>query len=183
MAIGPIATAHAKPPRSSGPAVAAGLASGAVLCLAAAAALSPAPAAAADKARLTNLTDVAFGMVANLSADAVRAESVCLYSTSSTNGYHVTATGTGAGGAFELSSGTSALAFDVGWNSAPGQSSGTLLTPNVPLTGQFSTATQQTCNSGPATTASLIIILRSGALSSAMAGDYSGTLTLVVAPE
>lgn len=183
MAIGPIATAHAKAPRSSGPAVAAGLARGAVLCLAAAAALSSAPAAAADKARLTNLTDVAFGMVANLSADAVRAESVCLYSTSSTNGYHVTATGTGAGGAFELSSGTSALAFDVGWNSAPGQSSGTLLTPNVPLTGQFSTATQQTCNSGPATTASLIIILRSGALSSAMAGDYSGTLTLVVAPE
>lgn len=152
-------------------------------CVAAVAALSSAPASAADKVRLTNLTDLSFGTVANLSADAVQAQDVCIYSTSRTGGYHVTATGTGPGGAFELSSGTDRLAFDVAWNSSAGQRSGTLLSPGVPLTGQASTATQQTCNSGPATSASLIVTLRAAALSSALAGTYTGTLTLVVAPE
>jgi hypothetical protein len=154
-----------------------------ILWLAAAAALYPAPAAAADKVRITNLSDIAFGTVGNLTVDAVRAEDVCIYSSSATNGYHVTATGTGAGGAFELLSGSNPMAFDVAWSSASGQSSGSVLTPAVPLTGQVSAANQQTCNSGPATTASLIIILRAAALSSATAGTYSGTLTLVVGPE
>lgn len=153
------------------------------LCLAAALSASSSPAAAADKVRLTNLSDLAFGTVTNLTIDAVRAENVCIYSTSRTNGYHVVASGTGPGGAFELASGTDKLAFDVAWNNSSGQSSGSLLTPNVPLTGQTSAATQQTCNSGPATTASLIVILRAAALSSAMAGTYNGTLTLVVGPE
>jgi hypothetical protein len=57
------------------------------------------------------------------------------------------------------------------------------LSPNVPLTGQTSTATQQTCNSGPATSASLIVVLRSTALSSATAGTYNGAVTLLVGPE
>lgn len=153
------------------------------LCLAAALSASSTPAAAADKVRLTNLSDLAFGTVTNLTIDAVRAESVCIYSTSKTNGYHVIASGTGPGGAFELSSGTDTLAFDVAWSSSSGQSSGSLLTPNVPLTGQVSSATQQTCNAGPATTASLVVILRAAALSSALAGTYNGTLTLVVGPE
>ena len=55
--------------------------------------------------------------------------------------------------------------------------------PCVPLTGQISSATQQTCNNGPANSASLVVIVRSAALSSAAAGSYSGTLTLVIGPE
>jgi hypothetical protein len=46
-----------------------------------------------------------------------------------------------------------------------------------------STASHQTCSTGPASSASLIILLRSAALSSARAGSYNGTLTLVVGPE
>lgn len=145
--------------------------------------VSAVPATAADKVRLTGLTDVAFGTVGNLGADAVRAQDICIYSTSPTSGYHVTATGSGAGGNFELSSGIDTMSFDVAWNSTLGQASGTLLTPNVPLTGQVSSATQQTCNSGPARTGSLVVILRSAGLSSAKAGTYNGTLTLVVGPE
>jgi hypothetical protein len=95
----------------------------------------------------------------------------------------VTATGTGPGGAFQLSSGALALPFEVQWSSSSGQSSGVQLSPNVPLTGQTSTATQQTCNSGPATSASLIVVLRSTALSSATAGTYNGAVTLLVGPE
>jgi hypothetical protein len=145
--------------------------------------LGVSPAQAADKARITGLADVSFGAIGNLGADAVRSESLCLYSSSTTNGYNVTATGAGPGGAFQLSSGGLSLPFEVQWSSSAGQRSGTQLSPNVPLTGQVSAATQQTCGSGPASSASLIIVLRSGALSSATAGTYSGTLSLLVAPE
>jgi hypothetical protein len=139
--------------------------------------------AASSKVRITKLSDVAFGSIANLGIDSSQSQSVCLYSDTSTSGYNITATGTGPGGAFQLASGPSALSYEVQWNSSGSQSSGNPLSPNVPLTGQTSTATQQTCNSGPPTSASLIILFRSGVLSSATAGTYSGTLTLVVGAE
>jgi len=146
--------------------------------------LCAAPAgAASNKVRISNLSDVAFGTIANLSVDAVQNQSVCLYADTATNGYNVRASGSGAGGAFTLASGSNNLPFEVEWNSAAGQSSGTQLTANVALPGQVSSAVQQTCNSGPATTASLILILRSAALSSAAAGTYNGSLTLIIGAE
>jgi hypothetical protein len=138
---------------------------------------------AANKDRITGLSDVAFGSLANLSSDSVQSQNVCVFSSSSTSGYNVEAIGSGSGGAFTLASGSNLLGYDVEWSSASGQTSGTLLSPNVALTGQTSPATQQTCNSGVPSSASLIIILRAAQLSSATAGSYSGTLTLVVAPE
>jgi hypothetical protein len=142
----------------------------------------PAPAAS-NKVRLTGLSDVPFGTVVNLGADAVRSQSLCLYADTATNGYSITATGSGSGGAFDLSSGVRSLPFDVAWNSSPGQTAGAPLSPNVPLTGQTSTATQQTCNNGPMTSASLVVALRATSLSNAMAGTYAGTLTLIVGAE
>ena len=139
--------------------------------------------AASNKVRITALSDVAFGTIANLNADAVAIQSVCLYADTNTNGYNVTASGTGPGGSFALSSGATSLPYDVQWSGSPGQSSGTRLTANVPLTGQVSTATQQTCSSGPAASASLIVVLPTTGLSSATAGSYSGNLTLLIGPE
>lgn len=141
------------------------------------------PAGAANKARISGLSDVAFGTIANLTVDAIQTQNVCVYSSSATSGYNVTASGTGSGGNFELLSGSLSLPFEVQWSPTSGQNSGSQLNPNVPLTGQVSSSTQQSCNSGPASSASLIVILRSSALSSATAGPYSGTLTLVVGPE
>lgn len=146
-------------------------------------ALSEPSFAASNKVRIGNLTDVSFGTIANLNVDAIASQSVCLFSGSATNGYNVTALGTGPAGAFTLSSGTASLPYDVQWSSSAAQTEGTQLTANVPLTGQVSAATHQTCNNGPATSASLIVVLRSAALSSAVAGTYSGTLTLLVGPE
>lgn len=140
-------------------------------------------AAASNKVRISNLADVAFGTVANLNVDAVQSQSLCVYADTSTNGYNVTGIGTGPGGAFELSSGAVSMPYDVLWSSSAGQNSGAQLTPNVPLTGQVSGAAQQACNTGPSTSASLVIVLRSIALSSATAGTYNGTLTLVIGPE
>lgn len=138
--------------------------------------------AASNKVRISKLVDIAFGTIANLGADAVRSESVCLFAETNTNGYNVTATGTGTGGAFVLS-GPGSMPYDVQWSSSSGQSSGTRLIPNVPLTGQVSSATQQSCGTGPATSASLVVILRAAALSSAGAGTYGGTLTVLIGPE
>lgn len=138
---------------------------------------------ASNKVRISSLTDVGFGTVTNLNVDALQSQSVCIYADTTTSGYNVTANGTGPGGAFQLSSGAASMPFDVLWSSSAGQNSGAQLTPNVALAGQVSSATHQTCNNGPATSASLVVVLRSSALSSATAGAYNGTLTLIVGPE
>jgi hypothetical protein len=143
---------------------------------------SPA-AAASNKVRITQLGDVAFGMVSNIASDSTSSQSLCVYSDTANNGYNVRAIGSGSGGAFTLSSGGSNLPYDVEWNSASGQADGAALSPNIALSGQVSQAKQQTCNSGPASSASLIVIIRSSALTSAQAGFYSGALTLVIGPE
>ena len=139
--------------------------------------------AASNKVRISNISDVAFGTLANLSADSVQSQSLCVYADTATNGYNVRASGSGPGGAFTLASGSDALPFEVQWSSSAGQSSGTQLSANVALSGQVSSASQQTCNTGPSSTASLIVVLRSGALSSAPAGSYNGSLTLLIGPE
>lgn len=139
--------------------------------------------AQSNNVRITQLSDVAFGSIANLGVDAVRTQNLCVFAHTATSGYRVTASGSAPSGAFALSSGTSLLDYEVQWNQSPGQSSGSTISPNVALTGLISQATQQTCNNGPATSASLILVLRSAALSNARAGSYSGTLTLLIGPE
>lgn len=143
---------------------------------------SPNPAAA-QKVRITNLADVNFGLISNLQADALRSQNVCVFSQSIGGRYSITATGSGAGSTFALSNGSSSLAYEVQWSDQSGQTSGTSLVPAVAATGRVSAATQQTCNSGPASSASLIVILRSSSLAQAREGNYSGSLTLVVAAE
>lgn len=153
-------------------------------CCAALGVICATPAAAAsNNVRITQLSDVTFGLITGTSADATRAQSLCVFSSSATNRYNVRAIGTGNGGAFTLSSGSSILPYDVEWSSASNQSSGTALSPNVALSGQVSQARQQTCNSGPSSSASLIVIMRSSTLASAEAGSYIGGLTLVIGPE
>jgi hypothetical protein len=139
--------------------------------------------AASNNVRITQLADVSFGLITNIASDASSSQNICVYSNTANDGYNVRAIGSGSGGAFTLASGGSSLAYDVEWNSASGQSNGIALAPNVALSGQFSQARQQTCNSGPSSSASLTITIRSSALASAGAGSYSGALTLVIGPE
>jgi len=136
--------------------------------------------AQSNKVRITELSDVAFGQLAGLS-DAYLSQSVCAYST--TSGYFVTASGSGSGGAFSLASTSSTLPYEVMWAASSGQSSGTALTAGVASPAFASGATQQTCNSGPPTSASLIVVIRASALSAAQAGTYQGTLSITIAPQ
>lgn len=136
--------------------------------------------AQSNNVRITKLSDVALGTLASLEVDASAAQNICVFAQTSGRRYRVTATGSAPGGSFALSSGPDLLPYEVQWGTSPNQSSGMQLSPNVSQTGLVSSATQQTCNSGPNTSASLILLFRAAALSSAKAGDYTGTLTLVV---
>jgi hypothetical protein len=147
-----------------------------------AAAVYPVPAFA-QKVRITNLSDVNFGLLTNLQSDALRSQNICIFSNSAGNRYSIAATGSGSGSSFTLSNGSDALAYEVEWADQSGQTTGTSLAPNVAATGRVSSATHQSCNAGPPTSASLIVILRSSALTQAREGNYSGSLTLLVAAE
>jgi hypothetical protein len=139
--------------------------------------------ASAQKVRITNLSDVDFGLLSNLQADSRRSQNICLFSNSAGNAYSVAASGSGAGSAFTLSNGSNSLAYEVEWSDQSGQSNGSSLTPNGALTGRTSSATHQFCNSGPAASASLIIVLRSTDLAQAREGSYTGSLTLLISAE
>jgi hypothetical protein len=138
--------------------------------------------AASDKARLTGLSDVAFGLIAG-STDQSASQSVCAFSSSNTNGYSVTAIGSGGGGALELLAGATRLRYDVLWSDTGNQTSGVALAAGTTRSGFTSNANQQTCNSGPNSSASLTVIIRSATLMSARAGTYAGMLQITIAPE
>jgi hypothetical protein len=153
----------------------------AALCVCGAAVSSPAAGAPSSNVRITGLTDVAFGSLTG--GDVTRAQNVCAFSNTSTSGYRITASGSGASGAFTLANSGSTLAYEVQWNMLSGQASGPSLSPNVALTGQTSAATQQQCNSGVTTSATLILIVRGTSVAAAAGGNYTGTLTLLLGPE
>lgn len=144
---------------------------------------SAALAAPTQKARISGLSDVSFGLIVNFSVDQKNSQNICVYSQGSSGLYRVTANGSGPGGSFVLSSGNDSMPYEVQWSDVPGQATGTSLAPGIPLTGLSSDAGNQNCQSGPPATASLITILRGSDVSVARAGSYSGTITLLLAPE
>ncbi|MBB3691934.1 hypothetical protein [Sphingomonas sp. BK580] len=136
-----------------------------------------APPAAAQNVQVSGLSDVAFGTITGFGADLVRSQSICAFSGLLGGRYTVTAVGSGTGGAFTLSNGAAALPYEVQWSTSAGQNSGTGLTANVPLSGQTMLLS---CPVLQVTNTSLIVILRAASLSTATAGNYSGTLTVIL---
>lgn len=133
------------------------------------------------KAEISGLSDVSFGQLVNLQADQRRSQSICVAANSRDNRYNVRASGSGPGGDFALANGQSLLPYSVEWSSTPGQSSGGELTDDGVLTSQTTTERGPRCKNGP--TASLTVVLRAVDLSRAQEGEYSGTLSLLIAPE
>ena len=138
--------------------------------------------AEAQRARINKLADAAFGTIANFNIDQTRSRSICVFTTPLGTRYQVTATGSGTGGAFTLATGGGTMAYEVQWAASAGQTVGTSLTSGVALTNLATVATRSGCTTGPATSASLITILRSATVSAARSGNYTGTLTLLIAP-
>lgn len=136
------------------------------------------------RVRISGLGDVTFSNV-DPSVTATDAQNVCVWSNTNSRGYNITATGSGAAGAFTLASGALPVApYTVEWASTSGQTSGTSLLAATALTGQTSAATNSDCSAGPSASASLVVSIGSPTLQAMTAGvTYNGTLTLVVAPE
>lgn len=146
--------------------------------------VAPTPALAqANKVRISDLTDVAYGTIISLQTDNRRAQSICVSANAVAGLYSVTASGTGPGGALELSSGASSLPYSVEWSPAPGQANGSNLIANTALVGQSTPEKQQDCKARGLQTASLVVILRGTELSRALQGAYQGTLTILIAAQ
>jgi len=135
------------------------------------------------RVQLSGLSDVSFTNQ-DPSTAASNAQNVCVWSNSSTKGYFVTATGSGTASAFTLANGALTVPYSVEWAGSSGQTAGTALTASTALHGLTSTATNPTCSSGPSSSASLVVRISSANLQAMQAATtYTGTLTLVVAPE
>jgi hypothetical protein len=136
-----------------------------------------------NRVQISNLSDVSFTNQ-DPSVAASNAQNVCVWSNSSTKGYNVTATGSGAANAFTLSNGAATVPYSVEWAGSSGQSAGTALAAGSMLTGLTSTATHPTCSTGASSSASLVVKISAANLQAMQAAtSYTGTLTLVVAPE
>jgi hypothetical protein len=136
-----------------------------------------------SRVRISGLSDVAFTNV-DPSVNAANAQNVCVWSNTGTKGYRLTATGSGASNAFTLANASLTVPYTVEWSGASGQTSGTALAAGSALTGLTSTATNSSCASGPAASASLIVKIGASDLQTMDAStSYTGTLTLLVAPE
>ncbi len=135
-----------------------------------------------NRARITGLSDVTFTSQDPNSA-ASNAQNVCVWSNTATKGYTVTATGSGTAGAFTLANGGLTVPYSVQWAATSGQTSGNALTSGAASASLVSAATNQSCASGPATSASLVVGISTNDLGGMQAAtNYTGTLTLVVAP-
>lgn len=139
------------------------------------------PASAQQKVQISGVQNVDFGLVSSLGADRTKSIDLCVYSVSGR--YGVTASGTGPSSSFVMSSVTATLPYQVEWAATAGQSSGQILTANTRLSSQVTAAEKRDCSRGPTKTASLIVRLRAADLGTAKAGDYSGSLTVILAGE
>jgi hypothetical protein len=136
-----------------------------------------------NRARITGLTDVSF-LNQDPTVAASGAQNVCVWSNTATKRYTVTATGDGASNAFTLANGALTVPYSVQWNATSGQTSGTALAAGTASAALTSTATHQTCASGPTASASLIVGIATTDLGTMQAATtYTGVLTLVVTPQ
>ncbi len=137
----------------------------------------------AGRVQITGLGDVSFVAVSP-DAAATSAQNVCVWSNTATRGYSVTASGSGAGNAFELSGPANTTPYAVAWSDAAGQTAGTPLGAGAALSGLRSSATSPDCGNGGAASSSLIVTVEPAALQAAQPDTtYTGALNLLVAPQ
>jgi hypothetical protein len=129
--------------------------------------------------QISALDDIALGTYAG-GGDMTSADDLCVYSNN--GGYDITATGNGAGQAFELTGTSSAtIPYTVEWATSAGAGSGTALTTAVALAGQGGTFSTPDC--GGVDNAQVIVTVADADLASAPSDSYTGVLTLLVAPQ
>ncbi len=136
---------------------------------------------------ISSLSDITFadadlGSVVNTSNQSTKTANVCVWSNNADKSYYITASGSGTSGAFSLANSTNpVIPYEVYWNATTGQTTGTQLTTGTKSAKLTSTATSPSCGSG--TSATLVVgIMGTDANSMLASTTYTGTLTLLVAP-
>lgn len=128
--------------------------------------------------QISALDDIPLGAYTG-GGDMTGDDDLCVYSNN--GGYDITATGNGAAGAFELIGGSANIPYTVAWATTAGAGTGTSLIAGVTLANQGGTFTTPNCNG--ADNAQVIVTVDDVALASAPADNYTGVLTLLVAPQ
>lgn len=97
-----------------------------------------------------------------------------------TGTYRVTPSGSGAGGAFTITNGAQTIAYSAFYNDTTGITGRVALTNGVALTAQANSTTTLATTT---LNANLSISILAANLLAASAGTYTGTISLVFAPE
>ncbi|TQV89035.1 hypothetical protein [Aliikangiella coralliicola] len=128
--------------------------------------------------RVSNLNDINLGNFNGGAGDLSGSDTFCVYRNGAGN-YNINMSGSGAANAYTLASGANTLPYAVEFVNG---ATTTAMATGTALTGQTgANTTSDTC--GGADNVSLNVTVANGDLAAAPAGTYTGTLTIVVAPE
>ncbi len=130
-----------------------------------------------DEVRISNLADINLGVFGG--ADAVGSTDACVYR-NGTGAYRITASGSGAAGAFTLTDGTNTVGYSVNYDDGTGALAMASATPMIGRTGADPSSATCATTGNNATVTTTVAAADGAALP---AGTYTGTLTLLVAPE
>ncbi len=132
-----------------------------------------------DLVRVNNLNDIDLGTFTGAAGDLSGSDNFCIYR-NGTGNYNITMTGSGTASAFTLTDGSNTLPYSVSFTNG----SANAITSGNSLAAQAGAFTaNDNCNSGVNDNVSVSVTVANSDLSSVPAGSYSGTLTMVVAPE
>lgn len=129
-----------------------------------------------DEVRISNLGDILLGTFAG--TDATGSSAACIYRNSATT-YQITASGDGTANAFTLSDGTGTVPYSVTY--ADASATPVSVASGIALTGQDGADTDVDC-AVTGNNASIGVTVSAADAAALPAGNYTGTLTLVVAP-
>jgi len=130
-----------------------------------------------EQIRISGLDPIALGSFDGVS-DLAGSDSLCVYRNSSGAIYSLLATGDGAGGAFAVSNGVTAVPYAVEYDDGGGF---TALASGVPITASGANTVAMDCGGSP--NASVRVVVLAADVNAAAPGAYIGTLTLMVAPQ
>ena len=130
-----------------------------------------------DQVRISDLDPIDLGSFDG-SSDLSGDDGLCVYRNSGGSAYTIQADGDGAGGAFTLTNGIATLPYLVDYDDGGGYA-GLAAGVAAAMTGANSSA----ADCGGATNARVRVTVSAVDMSTAAPGAYSGTLTLLVAPQ
>ena len=134
--------------------------------------------AQAQTVRVTSLADYNFPWTGYTTRNLN--DNTCAFRNPGTGTYRVTATGSGSGGAFTLSSGGFNLPYQVRWNNRPNTSGMVQLASGVERAFNVFNISTATCGSG--LNANLHIRVLGTAMQAVPAGTYTGTVSIRLRP-